>query len=113
MRRGRYGSAKRDHLIRFALPVTQENAFGEPVEESLADAGSAWAAISYGTGRERREAAIERSDLTATFITLQSAATRAIGTEHVILFDGHRWDITSAAPFDRHEIEFTTTRVAG
>ena len=113
MQRGRYGAAKRDRLIRFALPVTGENGFGEPVETSLADAGSAWAAVRYGTGSERREAAIERCDQVATFITLQSAVTRAIGPGYLILFEDFRWDITSAAPFERHEIEFTAIRQVG
>ncbi|ESZ88352.1 MAG: hypothetical protein Q27BB25_04625 [Blastomonas sp. CACIA14H2] len=112
MQRGRYGAAKRDRLIHFALPVTQENAAGEPVEDSLADAGNAWAAVSYGKAQERREAGIEGNDLPATFITLQNAATRAIGPGHVVLFDGYRWDITSAAPFERTEMEFTAVRRA-
>lgn len=112
MQRGRYGAAKRDRLIRFALPVTEENAAGEPVEESLADAGKAYAAVSYGKAQERREAGIEGNELPATFITLQSDVTRPIGPGHVILFGGHRWDITSAAPFERDEMEFTAVRRA-
>lgn len=112
MQRGRYGAAKRDRLIRFALPVRQENAAGEPVEANLADAGSAWAAVSYGKAQERREAGIEGNDLPATFITLQSAVTRAIGPGYLILFEDFRWDITSAAPFERHEMEFTAVRRA-
>ena len=112
MQRGRYGSAKRDRLIQFALPETQETAAGEPVEESLADAGSAWAAVSYGKAQERREAGIEGNDLPATFITLQNATTRAIGPGYVILSDGYRWDITGAAPFERTEMEFTAVRRA-
>ena len=112
MRRGRYGAAKRDRLIRFALPARGENAAGEPVEESLPEVGKAWAAVSYGKAQERREAGIEGNDLPATFNTLQSDVTRPIGPGHVILFDGHRWDITSAAPFERTEMEFTAVRRA-
>lgn len=112
MQRGRYGAAKRDRLINFALPVNEENAAGEPVEESLADAGSAWAAVSYGKAQERREAGVEGNDLPATFITLQNPTTRAIGPGYLILHAGGRWDITSAAPFERDEIEFTAVQRA-
>lgn len=110
MQRGRYGAAKRDRQILFRLPVTTENSAGEPVETSLADAGQAFAAVSYGKGQERRSAGIEGNDLPATFITLQNPTTRAVGPGHVILYDGGRWDITSAAPFERDEMEFTAVR---
>lgn len=109
-RRGRFGSRKRDRLIKFRLPVTQENAAGEPVETSLADAGQAYAAVSYGKGQERRSAGIEGNDLSATFITLQNPTTRAITEAHLILYDGGQWDITSAVPFERDEMEFTAVR---
>lgn len=108
--RGRYGSRKRDRLIQFRLPITAENAAGEPVESSLADAGSAWAAVSYGKAQERRSAGIEGNDLPATFITLQNPTTRAIGPGYLILHAGGRWDVTSAAPFERDEMEFTAVR---
>lgn len=109
-RRGRYGSRKRDRLILFRLPVTAENAAGEPVETSLANAGQAFAAVIYGKGQERRSAGIEGNDLPATFITLRNPTTRAITEGHLILYDGGRWDITSAVPFERDEMEFTAVR---
>lgn len=111
-RRGRYGSRKRDRLIQFRLPVTEENAAGEPVETSLGDAGQAFAAVIYGKAQERREAGIEGNDLPATFITLQNPTTRAITPAHLILFAGAQWDITSAAPFERDEMEFTAVQRA-
>lgn len=108
--RGRYGSRKRDRLITFKREVATESGFGEPEIASLSTIGKAWANVAYGKGSERRAAGIEGSDLPATFITLQNPMTRAIEPSHVIEHNGGLWDITSAAPFERDEIEFTAVR---
>lgn len=110
--RGRYGSRKRDRLILFKREVKQENAAGEPVTVELASMGQAFAAVSYGKGQERREAGIEGNDLPATFITLQNPTTRAITPGYLILYAGATWDITSAVPFERDEMEFTAVQRA-
>ncbi|TXC73962.1 head-tail adaptor protein [Sphingorhabdus soli] len=105
-------AGERDRLIVFQAVTSAENDFGEPVGTGFAEVGREWAKITYGTGSERREAGIEGNDLPATFRTLQNAMTRSITTKHVIYFDGAVWDITSAVPWKREDMDFTAQRRA-
>jgi head-tail adaptor len=102
-------AGKRNRRISLHTSVAVgENSFGEPTKSAdLPRIGGAWARVVFGKGSERREAAIEKADLVATFIVLSRQTTRAIAEGHVIRFAGKYWDITGIAPWEREEIEIT------
>jgi hypothetical protein len=87
-----------------------ENAAGEPVAGSSTLIAPAWAAIFYGKGAERREAAIEGASQSATFNVDTNAALRSVTVGDFIQFGGSDWDIASINPVDRSAIEFTAVR---
>ena len=103
-------AGERDKRITFSSETTAENSLGEPVRTAYAPLGNRWAQVIYGRGDERRSAAIEGADQTATFNVLSDSLTRPITTKHVIQFDGDVWDIVSIAPWARAEIDFTAIR---
>jgi head-tail adaptor len=72
----------------------------------------AMAEVRWGSGAERRAAAQERATVPATFRVLRSPSTASITPEDRIQFEGAAWDITSAVPWGRHEIDITATRSA-
>ncbi len=105
-------AGRRTDRIQFALAATAENDFGEDVEGADAAIGAAYAEVNYGTGAERRAAGHEGASVQATFRVPATAMTRGVTTEHVILFDGGRWDVTSNVPWQRRERDITATRRA-
>ena len=79
--------------------------------ESWANHCECWAAISYGTGQERREAAQEQAAVTATFFVPENANTRAVDPEsYRIIFEG-TWDVISAVPSPEYNRERHLTAV--
>lgn len=79
---------------------------------SWASWAPALASVRYGTGSERRQAAVERGGQAATFRVLATAKTRAVGIADRIVFGGYAWDIEGIAPIGRSEIELTALRGA-
>jgi SPP1 family predicted phage head-tail adaptor len=57
-----------------------------------------WAAVTFGTGQERRAAAQEQASQTATFQVLRNAKTAALLPTDRINLDGQFYDITSIVP---------------
>lgn len=102
----------RDRLIVFQTIDVTEDEFGQPVVVGYSDFAKAFAEVVYGKGSERRQAGIEGNDLPAMFRVLQSPATRAVTTKHIIAFDGAIWDIHSIVPWKRQTLEVTAVRRA-
>jgi SPP1 family predicted phage head-tail adaptor len=89
---------KLDRRVTVQSFTETENDFGE-ITQTWADAQTLWAGVSYGTGKERREAAQDQSALRATFFVRSSTFTRAITPgANRLTFDGLTWDIESAVP---------------
>lgn len=104
-------AGRRDQLITLqAYTATQDEA-GQEVE-TWADLGTEWAAVFYGRGDERRQAAIEQGEQAANFQVLSNATTRAVTIRGRIVLGTDNWDITGIAPDTpkRGRIEFTATR---
>lgn len=101
-------AGRRDNLVTLQRYTTTQDESGQEVE-TWAPLGTAWAAVYYGTGQERREAAREQGSQTATFEVLANATTRSVTVRDRIVFDG-TWDITAANPIGRKEIALTAVR---
>src|SRR3546814_6494216 len=67
-------------------------------EKTWTDYCTEWAAVNFGTGQERREAAQESASVSATFHVLRNSKTAALTVQDRISFEGAVWDITSAVP---------------
>src|SRR3546814_7048096 len=79
-----------------ALPIsTDDYCHGE---KTWTDYCTEWAAVNFGTGQERREAAQESASVSATFHVLRNSKTAALTVQDRISFEGAVWDITSAVP---------------
>lgn len=71
-----------------------------------------WAAVFYGRGDERRQAAMEQGSQPATFRVLANEKTVAVTLKDRIEHTGSTWDIVGIVPDTpkRGEIEFTAVR---
>ncbi|WP_066045623.1 MULTISPECIES: head-tail adaptor protein [Sphingomonadales] len=99
---------RRYNLVEFrSKGATTENEAGEPVPGASTLIARAYAAIYYGKGQERREAAIEGASQVGTFNVEASSDLRRVTVANFIRFDGADWDITGIAPLGRGEIDFT------
>lgn len=100
----------RNTLIMLEAAGFVENEHGEEVE-GFNPIGSEWAAVFYGRGDERRQAAMERASQAATFNFLSNGRTRGLTIRDRLVTDDP-WDITSIAPDTPRpgEIEITATR---
>jgi head-tail adaptor len=97
------------HLQR--ATVTQDGAGEEtPV---WADTSEEWAAVFYGRGDERRQAAMEQGQQAATFQVPSNAATRATRLKDRLVFDetGAVWDVVGVSldTPKRGKVEITAT----
>jgi head-tail adaptor len=68
------------------------------------------ARVRFGTAQEKREAAQESANQTASFECLRTPTLDAVPMTARISFDGSQWDITERAPLDRKTIRFTGIR---
>jgi SPP1 family predicted phage head-tail adaptor len=107
----RIAAGARNRLVRFYPRTATEDALGTETEADGA-AVPMWAAVTFGSGSERREAGQAGSQQTATFRVLSCAALRLATERWQIEFGGARWGITSIVPIDNDdtEIEFTAVR---
>lgn len=105
------GASNRKWRIDFYPRTVTEDAGGLEIEADGV-AVPAFAAVRFGTGAERREAAAAGSYKVATFRVLSTAALRAADERWEIAFMGARWGITDVSPVggEASEIEFTATR---
>ena len=88
-------AGNRPHLVRLQQATITTGTLGGETK-TWHDIGTAWAAILYGTGQERREAAQENASQAATFMFDWSPQTAALRpTDRLYVFDTV-WDIASA-----------------
>lgn len=106
-------AGRRDQLITLQTYTTTQDDHNEEVE-TWGTAATEWAAVFYGRGDERRQAAMEQGLQPATFQVLSNAATRAMNVRGRIVHGGVNWDIVGIAPDtpERGLIEFTAARAA-
>lgn len=104
-------AGRRDTLVAFESATVVQDNYGEETPTWAAQ-GEEWAAIYYGRGDERRQAAMEQGLQAATFQVLDNGQTRAVTLKDRIVCDGDPWDIVGIAPDTpkRGHIEFTATR---
>lgn len=102
----------RDTLITLQSATATRDEYNEEVA-TWADLGTEWAAVNYGRGDERREAAMEQGAVAATFNVLDNAMTRAVALKDRLIADGGTWDITSNVPGKRRgERDITAIKAA-
>lgn len=104
-------AGRRDQLVTLQTYTTTQDEYGEE-QPAWSDLGTEWAAVFYGRGDERRQAAAEQGTQAATFQLLANATTRALTLRDRIVLDGVNWDIVGIAPMERAHIEVTATRSA-
>lgn len=102
-------AGRRDQLVTIQSFTAAQDAYGEEVQ-TWADLGQEWAAVFYGRGDERRQAAVEQGQQAVTFQMLSNAITRAVTLKDRLIHDGSTFDVVGIAPMDRATIEFTATR---
>ena len=104
-------AGRRSALVTLQRYTAAQDDYGEEVQ-SWADYGTEWAAVFYGKGDERRQAAMQQGEQAATFQMLSNSLTRAVSLKERIVLNGDSWDIKSISPDTpkRGEIEFTATR---
>lgn len=94
-------SGRRDQLVELQRAGTTQDQYGEEIQAWPPDGGSIlgteWAAIFYGRGDERRQAAMEQGSQAATFQMLSNPITRALTVKDRIEYEGN-WDIEGIAP---------------
>lgn len=74
------------------------------------DYTTAWVRVRFGLAAEKRQAAQERGEQTATFECVPTALLLAVKLKDKLVFDGNDWDITEVAPLDKQIIRFTAVR---
>lgn len=103
-------SGELDRRIELQTATRTKNAVGEAVASWAPMAPARWAKVSYGSGAERREAAVEDNSLAATFQLHWSAAIWALRADTGaarIIFDGWIWDLKSIAGSRRDGLSLT------
>jgi len=103
-------AGRRDKLVTLQRATTVQDEYFEEIP-TWADIGSEWAAVYFGRGSERREAAMEQGSQAATFNVLSNDLTRSVTLKDRIFWEA-AWDITAIAPDTpkRGQIEFTAVR---
>lgn len=103
-------AGRRDQLIELQRAVADQDQYGEEVLV-WATLGKEWAAVFYGRGDERRQAAAEQGTQAANFQMLANLTTLGLKIEDRIVLDGRVWDIVGISPHtpERGLIEVTAT----
>ena len=70
-------AGRRDQLVTLQSFTPTQDDYGEEIE-TWSDITDEWAAVYYGRGSERRQAAAEEGQQAATFQMLSNADTRAV-----------------------------------
>lgn len=106
-------AGRRDKAIAFERAAIARGALGTKSAAGWAALGSRLAKVLYGSGSERRQAAVEGAVQTATFRVLADSLTNTVTERDRISFAGQAWDVTGIAPIGSDEIEFTATAARG
>lgn len=104
-------AGRRDQLVTLQSFTATQDEYGEEVQ-TWADIGTEWAAIYWGRGDERRQAAMEQGTQAATFNMLSNTLTRSLTLRDRISGEAGTFDIVGIAPDTpkRGELELTATR---
>ncbi len=106
-------AGERNRRATFTRAVTVTDDHGGETEGTPSHIAGAWVRILYGTGQERREAAQERAQQTATFLANWTPPLATVAATDRISSDGSDWDITNIALVGMNdEIHFTAIRTA-
>lgn len=103
-------AGKRDQRIGFERATVVADEYGSEVP-TWVEIAQRWAAVNYGRGDERREAAREGGVQPATFIVLADEVTVTLTVTDRIQFFGV-WNITGIVPRGRAEIEITAVKAS-
>lgn len=105
------GAGRRNQLVTIERATTETDDYGEEIA-TWGTLSNEWAAVFYGRGDERRQAAMEQGQQAATFQVLENANTRSVGVKDRIIHGASTYDIVGIAPDTprRGEIEFTGVR---
>lgn len=104
-------AGRRDTLVTLEGFTAAQDEYGQETQ-AWAELGQEWAAVFYGAGSERRQAAAEQGEQAASFEMLMNERTRALTVKDRIVADGAAWDIKGIAPDTprRGSIAVTATR---
>lgn len=102
-------AGKRDHIITIERATAGQDAHGEEVS-TWAVFTTEWAAVFWGRGSERRQAAMEQGQQPATFQVLANLDTLAVTLRDRVNLDGAIFDIAGIAPVGSGLVEFTGVR---
>lgn len=103
-------AGQRDKRVIFQRFTAVQDEYGEEVQAWAAFGKSQKAAVFFGRGDERRQAAREQGSQTAIFNCHASETTKAIKITDRIVMGAENWDVTGISPVSRREIEFTAKR---
>jgi len=90
--------------------TTAPDEYGELIE-TWAGLTARWAAIFYGKGEERRQAAVEQGKQSASFVMRDDSVTRTVTIRDRLSFAGDVWDLVGISPLDG-DIEFVAVRAS-
>lgn len=104
--------------LRYRVTIQRYTVANDPLGgevKTWADLAVRWSDISFGTGRERREAAQEVASVPATFLMRRDSVTATITPADRLRYDGVDWDITSVVPSRKYAaaLDITAVRRAG
>ncbi|MGX7926463.1 phage head completion protein [Tsuneonella sp. HG094] len=108
-------AARRDTRVEFQRAAPARSALGgkTPGAGDWAAIGSRKAKVLYGTGAERRDAAVEGGTQAATFRFLLDSLTRTVTIGDRAVCKGLTYDLTGRIEIGRTEVEFTGTARRG
>lgn len=101
--------ATRDKLISLQRASATTDDYGEEVM-TWAEIGKEKAAVLFGRGSERRQAAQTQSAQSVTFTVLSNSVTRSLTAKDRIVWNDVAWDLAGpGSPVRRGELEITAT----
>lgn len=103
-------AGRRDRRIVFKTNGPTKSATGEMVSGGGTVIASTLAWVNYGKGSERRQAAAEGAEVTATARVLATTKTLAIDAGHIAELDGAIWNVAGNVPWGRTDRDITITR---
>lgn len=103
----------RSYPVTFIRAAETTDDYNQPVEgwDSPTTVATATAQVMFGTAQEKREAAQQAAEQSATFECLRTPTLDGVTAKDRIVFDGSQWGITERAPLDRMNIRFTAMRI--
>lgn len=102
-------TVKRDTRVQVQRATVVQDNMGEEIP-AWATFARPWAAMFYGRGEERRQAAAERGQQVITANVLASPLTRSIEIADRLVVGAEIWDIVGLSPIGRREIDLTAVR---